>query len=268
MMGQQQTQQHADPRLNRIAELIGTLKPLCVVESLGEMLLGGDSAKRYEVRKGAKHTYVFNERVVTVNTHMGAWSMTIAKNEVSGAGATEVKPRRTISGNNVKLLRVHTVVVETDYDSFRLTDHKEELHAIEDLWLTYQCSSKAGFVDELTRDLEECTEMQGGRPVGIRSGMKPRCAHLLNYAQRIMEKLGQGEQNLSFGPLKVKKAMKHKVGPVTRYAERWVKADATQIEIFAASFQQQQQHRIHLYPQSPPLAVRSRQPSLQLSTAC
>ena len=72
---------------------------------------------------------------------MGAWSMTIAKNEVPGGGAAEVKPRRTISGNNVKLLRVHTVVVETDYDSFRLTDHKEELHAIEDLWLTYQCSS-------------------------------------------------------------------------------------------------------------------------------
>ena len=82
--------------------------------------------------------------------------------------------------------------------------------------------------------------MQGGRPVAIRSGMKPRCAHLLSYAERIMEKLGQGEQNLTFGPLKVKKAMKHKVGPVTRYAERWVKADATQIEIFAVRFRQQE----------------------------
>ena len=59
------------------------------------------------MRKGAKHTYVFKERVVTVNTHMGAWSMTISQNEAAGG---DVKPRRTISGHNVKELRVHTAV--------------------------------------------------------------------------------------------------------------------------------------------------------------
>lgn len=218
-----------NPQLLKLAELMGVLKPACRVESLGEQLLGTETQKRYEVRKGAKKTYVFNDRVVTVNTHMGAWSMTIAKNE---PGHAEVKPRRTISGNNVQLLRVHTVRVDTDFDSFRLTDHKEELRAVEDLVLTYQCAS-TDFVEKLTTELEECMQLDaGGRFGGIRVGMKPRCAHLLRYADRIVEKLQGGVENLSFGPRKVKKAMKHKVGPVTRYETRWIEATGGEISIY------------------------------------
>jgi hypothetical protein len=223
---------HSDPRMARIFELMEMLKPACRVQHLGEQLLGTETQKRYEVRKGAKHTYVFNDRVVSVNTHMGAWSMTIAKNE-TGPTPVDVKPRRTISGNNIELLRVHTVLVETDFDSFRLTDHKDELRAIEDLMLTYQCAS-TGFVDKLIMELEGCMQLEaGGRFGGIREGMKPRCAHLLRYAERIVEKLGNGVENLTFGPKKVKKAMKHKVvGVVTRYEDRWIQATATDITIF------------------------------------
>ena len=218
-----------NPQLLKLAQLMGVLKPACRVESLGEQLLGTETQKRYEVRKGAKKTYVFHERVVTVNTHMGAWSMTIAKNEPVHA---EVKPRRTISGNNVQLLRVHTVRVDTDFDSFRLTDHKEELRAVEDLVLTYQCAS-TDFVEKLTTELQECMQLDaGGRFGGIRVGMKPRCAHLLRYADRIVEKLQGGIENLSFGPRKVKKAMKHKVGPVTRYETRWIEATGGEISIY------------------------------------
>ena len=69
-MGQQQMGgQHADPRLNRIAELIDILKPLCKVESLGEMLLGGDSAKRYGVRKGEAHVRVQRTSCDCQHTH-------------------------------------------------------------------------------------------------------------------------------------------------------------------------------------------------------
>ncbi len=218
-----------NPQLAKLAELISVLKPACRVESLGEQLLGADTQKRYEVKKGAKKTYVFNERVVTVNTHMGAWSMTVAKNEPAHL---DVKPRRTISGNNVQLLRVHTVRVDTDFDSFRLTDHREELRAVEELVLTYQCAS-TDFVETLTTELEGCMVLDaGGRFGGIRMGMKPRCAHLLRYGDRIMEKLQHGVENLSFGPKKVKKAMKHKVGPVTRYETRWIEANAGEITIY------------------------------------
>ena len=221
----------ADPRrdsVGRLQRLIAELTPCCRVESLGELLLGEAAQRKFQMRKGAKHTYVFKERVVTVNTHMGAWSMTISQNEAAGG---DVKPRRTISGHNVKELRVHTVVVETEYDSFRLTDHRDELHAIEDLWLTYQCSASSTFVDELIQKLEEC-RAGGGQGTGIQLGKKPLCAHLLHYARRIVEKLDQGGDQLAFGPRKVKKAMKHKVGPVTRYNDRWIRANATDIEIF------------------------------------
>lgn len=57
-------------------------------------------------------------------------------------------------------------------------------------------------------------------------------AYLLATAQAIIERTNGGLVLPHFGPVKVKKAMKRKIGPYTRYNDRWIKHDEGGLVIY------------------------------------